>query len=77
MAVLQRLHHAHWLILGDMADVGTSKPEHAYFLVPAGDYRKRISARRQADWAEQPLPSDETAASPDADGHSARTFGTI
>jgi 3-hydroxy-9,10-secoandrosta-1,3,5(10)-triene-9,17-dione monooxygenase len=33
------VHHAHWLILGDVADVGTGKPEHAYFLVQAGDYR--------------------------------------
>jgi 3-hydroxy-9,10-secoandrosta-1,3,5(10)-triene-9,17-dione monooxygenase len=33
------VHHAHWLILGDMADIGTAKPEHVYFLVPAGDYR--------------------------------------
>jgi len=33
------VHHAHWLILGDIADMGTGKPEHAYFLVPAGDYR--------------------------------------
>jgi 3-hydroxy-9,10-secoandrosta-1,3,5(10)-triene-9,17-dione monooxygenase len=32
-------HHAGWLILGDMADDGAGKPEHAYFLVPAGDYR--------------------------------------
>lgn len=33
------VHHAHWLILGDMADVGIGKPAHAYFLVPARDYR--------------------------------------
>ncbi len=33
------VHHAHWLILGDIADVGTGKPEHAYFLLPASDYR--------------------------------------
>jgi resorcinol 4-hydroxylase (FADH2) len=33
------VHHANWLILGDMADVGTGKPEHSYFLVRASDYR--------------------------------------
>jgi alkylation response protein AidB-like acyl-CoA dehydrogenase len=33
------VHHADWLILGDMADAGTGKPEHVYFLVPAADYR--------------------------------------
>jgi 3-hydroxy-9,10-secoandrosta-1,3,5(10)-triene-9,17-dione monooxygenase len=32
-------HHADWLILGDMADIGTGKREHAYFLVPAKQYR--------------------------------------
>jgi alkylation response protein AidB-like acyl-CoA dehydrogenase len=33
------VHHAHWLILGDMTDAGTGKPEHSYFLVPAAEYR--------------------------------------
>jgi resorcinol 4-hydroxylase (FADH2) len=32
------VHHAGWLILGDLADAGGGKPEHVYFLVPASDY---------------------------------------
>ena len=36
------VHHAHWNILGEMAegtDSGAGKREHMYFMVPASDYR--------------------------------------